>query len=206
MGSRKKRDIDMSEFFDFLSTAQTEDNGEEEEDEDTPMPTGPPTDDGSDDMKYVYGDDYAAVEEDLANLDEADYAVMEGEEEEEEGGDEGEQEDDQSSYDENSDLPDFTAKGSYSMELAGQRKLTGRERRAVVNHLELPGATQGTLMAHVDHSESPLSPPTPTSLLPHTLLPPLSLPLHFLPLTYSHPHPLTLTPTLTSSLTHTSSH
>ena len=57
-------------------------------------------------------------------------------------------------YDSQTDLPDFVAWGTYTMELVGQRRMLRRERHASVNHLELPEATQSTLMAHIDHSES----------------------------------------------------
>ena len=53
-------------------------------------------------------------------------------------------------YDAQTDLPDFDAQGSYSIDLVSQRRMLRRERSAAVNHLELPEAVESTLMAHVD--------------------------------------------------------
>ena len=139
---RKKRDIDMSEFFNFVSKAQPQ---ESEEDDDSPSPQ--PGDNTDEDVNYVYGDDYAQ-EEDYSDVydDGSDATAVDDQEAEEE-------EDKEPSYDSNTDLPDFDSQGKYTLELVGQRKLLSRERRGVVNHLELPEATQSSLMAQIDHSQ-----------------------------------------------------
>ena len=68
--------------------------------------------------------------------------------------DEEENEEEVETYDSQTDMPDFDAQGTYTMDLVGQRRMLRRERRAAVKHLELPEAMESTLMAHVDHSES----------------------------------------------------
>ena len=57
-------------------------------------------------------------------------------------------------YDSWTDLPDFVAQGTYTIDLVSQRRMLRHERSATENHLELPEATESTLMAHIDHSES----------------------------------------------------
>ena len=57
-------------------------------------------------------------------------------------------------YDPQTDLPDFDAQGTYTIDLVSQRRMLRRERSAAVNHLELPEATESTLMAHINYSES----------------------------------------------------
>ena len=145
---RKKRDVDMSEFFDFLSKAQPQ---ESEEEDDSPSP--PPGDNTGEDINYVYGDDYAQEEDDSDVYDDgSDATAMDNEEEEEEEEEEGE-EDEEPSYDSNTDLPDFDSQGKYTLDLVSQRNLLSRERRGAVNHLELPEATKSSLMAQIDHSQ-----------------------------------------------------
>ena len=57
-------------------------------------------------------------------------------------------------YDPDTSINHFEASGNYSLDLIDQRRVLRQERSAAVNHLELPEATQSTLMAHIDHSES----------------------------------------------------
>ena len=57
-------------------------------------------------------------------------------------------------YDPDININHFEASGTYSLDLIGQRRMLRQERSAAVNHLELPEATQSTLIAHIDHSES----------------------------------------------------
>ena len=64
-----------------------------------------------------------------------------------------EDEEEVETYDSQTDLPDFDAQGTYTMDLVSHRRMLRRERRAAVKHLELPEATESTLMAHVDYSE-----------------------------------------------------
>ena len=143
MGARRKRDIDMSEFFNFLSKAQPQQSADKQPGESNDDTLG-------EDIDYVYGDDYAQEQDDSYMYDggsdsAAAAAAIDS--------DEDQREDGQPSYDPNSDLPDFDAQGTYSLELVGQRQLLSRQRRGAVNHLELPEATQSTLLAHVDHSQ-----------------------------------------------------
>ena len=56
----------------------------------------------------------------------------------------------QPSYDDSMDINHFKASGTYSLDLIGQRRVLRHERSAVINHLELPEATEST---HIDHSE-----------------------------------------------------
>ena len=141
MAARKKRDVDLSEFFDFVSKAQPQ---ESEEDDDSPSP--PPGDNTGEDVNYVYGDDYAQEEDDSDMYDDgSDATAMDDQETEEE--------DEEPSYDSNTDLPDFDSQGTYTLELVSQRNLLSRERRGAVNHLELPEATKSSLMAQIDHSQ-----------------------------------------------------
>ena len=60
--------------------------------------------------------------------------------------------DEDQTYDSNADMPEIDAKGNYTLDLIGQQRLSRQERSATVNHLELPEATESTLMAHIDHS------------------------------------------------------
>ena len=108
MGSRKKRDLSMAEFSEFLSDTMSASEGQD------------------------YGADYEHDYEhdnDLAEIEE------------------------QPTYDDSVDINHFEASGKYTLDLIGQRRLLRRQRRATVNHLELPEATESTLMAHIDHSE-----------------------------------------------------
>ena len=168
MGARKKRDLDMSEFFGFLSKAQPQQSADK--DGHPLQQPGESNDDTlGEDIDYVYGDDYAQEQDDSYVYDggsdsAAAAAAIDS--------DEDQREDEQRSYDPNNDLPDFDAQGTYSLELVGQRQLLSRQRRGAVNHLELPEATQGTLLAHVDHSQL-LHPPSihyVTSLATYTLI------------------------------------
>ena len=61
--------------------------------------------------------------------------------------------DGQPTYDDSVDINHFKASGTYSLDLIAQRRVLRRERGAAVNHLELPEATESTLIAHIDHSE-----------------------------------------------------
>ena len=150
MGARKKRDIDMSEFFDFVHDNQ-EEEAEEEESVVGPSTTGDNMGAANaQDTYYVYGENDNAGEQDYSygdgsDVSEEEEAVVEG--------DEAVGEEEQPTYDADHDLPDFAAQGKYTLELVGERQLMGRERREAVNHLELPEATQSTLLAHFDHSE-----------------------------------------------------
>ena len=118
MGSRKRRDVEMSDYFDFVS----ESDQDAEEAEYDPLPTDEPSEQESDEK-----------------FDRDNEADIEGR---------------QPSYDSKKDLPDFDAVGSYTLDLVGQRRVLQRERRETMNHLELPEATESTLMAHIDHSQS----------------------------------------------------
>ena len=46
----------------------------------------------------------------------------------------------------------FEAKGSYSLDLVGQRRLV-RYARSIVDHLQLPEAMESSLLAYINHSE-----------------------------------------------------
>ena len=65
-------------------------------------------------------------------------------------GDEAAAEGRQPSYDSKTKLPDFDAVGTYSLDLVGQKRVLTRERRGAVDHLELPKATESSLLAHID--------------------------------------------------------
>ena len=136
MDARKKRDVDMSEFFNFVSKAQPQQSDDEDH---NALPISDSNDDTGEDINYIYGDQ----DEDYLNENE-EGKVM---------GDTQQDDDEQPSYDPESDLPDFDAQGTYSLELVGQRQLLSRQRRGAVNHLQLPEATQSTLLAHVDHGQ-----------------------------------------------------
>ena len=158
MARRKKRNIDMSEFFDFVSKEHDESEKQENEPD---YPSGPESDGGvantqedDDSLSYsLYGDesdDDSALEENyVSDVDGSDAFAMK----EESVTMEEEEEEDEPSYDTNVNIPDFDAQATYTLELVGQRKLLSRERRLAVNHLELPEATQSTLMGHFDQGE-----------------------------------------------------
>ena len=134
MGSRKRRDVRMSEYFDFDSQSG-HDNEEEMEEEDQPSATD--TVDKQTNDNGDYNKDYFSSET-QNDYDGDDEATMEGE---------------QPSYDSKTKLPDFDAVGTYSLDLVGRKRVLLRERRGAVNHLELPEATESSLMAHIDHSQ-----------------------------------------------------
>ena len=56
-------------------------------------------------------------------------------------------------YEPNADMPEIDAKGNYTLDLISQQRLSRQERSAKVNHLELPEATESTLMAHINYSK-----------------------------------------------------
>ena len=103
---RKKRDISMVDYPDYLSEAMSDSEGEG-------------------DMDY---DD---------RKEENNFVADNG----------------QPSYDDSVDINHFKASGTYSLDLINQRRLLRHERSAVINHLELPEATESTIIAHIDHSE-----------------------------------------------------
>ena len=120
--SRDKRELDMSDYFQFLSEAVS--NSEEDDDSDYSE---------SDDSDYDGGAENNNIGDDEDDV----VSAMEEEQ----------------TYDPNVDMNHMEAKGSYSLDLVGQRRVLQRERRAAVNHLELPEAVESSLMAHIDHSE-----------------------------------------------------
>ena len=139
MGARKKRDIDMSEFFEFLKKshplAQVASEG------DATVKPDDSDDDTKNDMYYIYGEDRA--DDDKYGSDDGGVKGGTGE---------GADADEEPSYHTESDLPDFSARGTYSLKLVGQRRMRNREKRGSVNHLELSEATQSTLMTQINQS------------------------------------------------------
>ena len=124
--SRDKREQDMSDYFELLSESVS--NAEEDDDSLSPDYLEP------DDSDYD-GDS------DVGNGGGSDDDVVSAMEEQEQ------------TYDPNVDMNHMEAKGSYSLDLVGQRRVLQRERRAAVNHLELPEAVESSLLAHIDLSE-----------------------------------------------------
>ena len=147
MGSRKKRDLDMADYFEFLSKSAPESEFEEEDavlnmeadfdegdtENENDDEDGNANDD-DDDSNYDYGNNYDGTND---NNNDEDASTM----------------DEDQTYDSNADMPEIDAKGSYTLDLIGQQRLSRQERSATVNHLELPEATESTLMAHIDHSK-----------------------------------------------------
>ena len=134
--SRDKRELDMSDYFQFLSESVS--NSEEDDDDSLSQDyseSDDPDYDG-DAEKNNIGDGDGSNDDDVVS-------AMEEEEQ---------------TYDPNVDMNHMEAKGSYSLDLVGQRRVLQRERRAAVNHLELPEAVESSLMAHIDHSELMISP------------------------------------------------
>ena len=128
--SRDKRELDMSDYFQFLSASVP--NSEEDDDDSLSQDYSETNDDGD------------AENNDLGDGSDEDDVVSAMEEEQ--------------TYDPNVDMNHMEAKGAYSLDLVGQRRVLQRERRAAVNHLELPEAVESSLMAHIDHSELMISP------------------------------------------------
>ena len=126
--SRDKRELDMSDYFQFLSASVS--NSEKDEDDDT--------------RSQDYSETNGPENNDLGDGSDEDDVVSAMEEEQ--------------TYDPNVDMNHMEAKGAYSLDLVGQRRVLQRERRAAVNHLELPEAVESSLMAHIDHSELMISP------------------------------------------------
>ena len=104
MGARKKRDLSMADYSEFLSQTVSGSEGQEYD-----------ADDGQD----AHSSDS----------------------------------EEPPTYDDSVDIDHFEASGEYTLDLIGQRRLLRHERSAAVNHLELPEATESTLIAHIDHSE-----------------------------------------------------
>ena len=115
----------MSDYFEFLSKSVPESQQEEDDSSDT-------------EIGYAADDEHDGDDNDSNDDNDNNASAME----------------EDPTYDSNTDLPDFDAKGTYSLDLTGQRRLLRQERSAAVNHLELPEAMESTLMAHIDHSES----------------------------------------------------
>ena len=136
MGSRRRRDVRMSNYFGFNS----ESSHDTKEGDEGPWPTDTVTEQTNNDSDL--NQDYFSSETGSEYDDDYDEATMEGE---------------QPSYDSQTKLPEFDAVGTYSLDLVGQKRVLSRERRGTVNHLELPEATESSLMAHIDHSQSQLS-------------------------------------------------
>ena len=140
MGSRKKRDLDMADYLEFLSKSAPESELEEEDavlnmEADFEGDKVNESDNEDDeDSTYDYGNNYDSTY-DYGNNEDA--STM----------------DEDQTYDSNADMPEIDAKGSYTLDLIGQQRLSRQERSATVNHLELPEATQSTLMAHINHSK-----------------------------------------------------
>ena len=149
MDSRKKRDLDMADYFEFLSKSAPESEFEEEDavlnmevdfdegdtENENDDEDGDANDDDDDSNNYDYGNNYDGTNDN--NNDEDASTTM----------------DEDQTYDSNADMPEIDAKGNYTLDLIGQQKLSRQERSATVNHLELPEATESTLMAHIDHSK-----------------------------------------------------
>ena len=129
--SRDKREQDMSDYFELLSEAVS--NTEEDDGSLSPDYLEPDDSDYDGDSDFGYG---GGSDDDIVS------AMEEGEQ----------------TYDPNVDMNHMEAKGSYSLDLVGQRRVLQRERRAAVNHLELPEAVESSLMAHIDLSELIISP------------------------------------------------
>ena len=134
----RKRDVDMSDYFEFLSAAA------ESEEEDSYFGTAAnyEADDNFDDANNYYTADAAELRQYIAP--ERKDLIFEPIAPQRKD----------STFDPSdaADLPSIEAKGTYLLKLVGQRRLLRRERSAAVNHLELPEATQSTLMARIDHS------------------------------------------------------
>lgn len=134
-----KRDVDMSDYFEFLSAAAES----EEEDSYFGTATNYGTDADFDDVNDYYTADAAESRQYIApeRKDFTFKPIAPGRKD--------------STFDpsDEADLPSIEAKGTYLLKLVGQRRLLRRERSAAVNHLELPEATQSTLMACIDHSK-----------------------------------------------------
>lgn len=125
-----KRDVDMSDYYEFLSQVAPE----SEEEESTFVTEA---DHQADNDLDVYDDDYSYDEGAQSQVSRTVPLPRE-----------------EPTYDPSpeADMPDIDAKGKYSLKMVGQRRLLRQERSAAVNHLELPEATQSTLMANIDHS------------------------------------------------------
>ena len=57
------------------------------------------------------------------------------------------------SYDPNMKTNYYESKGSYTVDLVGQRRLL-RRTRSVKDHLDLPEAVESSILAFINHSES----------------------------------------------------
>ena len=138
MGSRRRRDMSTEDYFDFITHS---DNDAEENSYET-WATDTTAEQESDihDTVFTDGDSIIqpATENDYDDDDGGGGATVEGQ---------------KPSYDSQTDLPVFDAVGTYSLDLVGQKRVLERDRRADLHHLELPEATESTLMAHVDHSQ-----------------------------------------------------
>lgn len=128
-----KRDVGISDYFDFLSEVAPE----SEEEEGT---FGTETDHQADNNMDVYHDSY---DNEVAQSQVSRIVPLPRED---------------PTYDPSpeADMPAIDAHGKYSLKMVGQRRLLRQERSAAVNHLELPEATQSSLMANIDHSMFPM--------------------------------------------------
>lgn len=128
-----KRDVDMSDYFDFLSEVSPE----SEEEGGT---FGTEADHQEDNNMDIYHDSY---DNEGAQSQVSRIVPLPRED---------------PTYDSSpeADMPDIDANGKYSLKMIGQRRLLRQERSTAVNHLELPEATQSSLMANIDHSMFPM--------------------------------------------------
>lgn len=146
-----KRDVGTSDYFEFLSTAAES----EEEDSYFGTATNYGADDNFDNVNDYYTADAAESRQYIApERKDLNFKPIAPEREDLNFKPIAPERRD-STYDPSdaADLPSIEGKGTYSLKLVGQRRLLRRERSATVNHLELPEATQSTLMARIDHSK-----------------------------------------------------
>ena len=140
----------MADYFDFLSKSAPESEFEEDavlnmetdfegdtEFENKNDDEDDGTDDDDEDFTYDYGNNYDGT---YNNGNNEDTSTIEDQ-----------------TYDSNTDMPEIDSKGSYTLDLIGQQRLSRQERSAAVNYLELPEATESTLMGHIDHSKLSLT-------------------------------------------------